>query len=28
VVLYYSPLQTILIPPFCIPSGIGRASSQ
>jgi hypothetical protein len=27
VVLYYSPLQTILLPPFCIPSGIGRAKS-
>jgi hypothetical protein len=24
-VLYYSPLQTILVAPFCIPSGIGRA---
>jgi hypothetical protein len=27
VMLYYSPLQTILVPPFCVPSGIGRAVS-
>jgi hypothetical protein len=28
VVMYYSPLQTVAIPPFCIPSGIGRAASN
>ncbi len=27
VVLYYSPLQTILVTPFCVPSGIGRAAN-
>jgi hypothetical protein len=26
--LYYSPLVTILVAPFCIPSGIGRAQSH
>jgi hypothetical protein len=26
-VLYYSPLETVLVYPFCIPSGIGRASN-
>jgi hypothetical protein len=28
VVLYYSPLATILVSPFCIPSGIGRAQNR
>jgi hypothetical protein len=28
VVLYYSPLQTILLPPYCVPNGIGRAASN